>query len=91
VVFTRPGQLKFAGADFLHIGAKVILLKLGVCHRGRYMRTLTAFFDDLAGVDWLSVAGLYTLAFFSILIVTVALMFGATLLFWARYPDDLHL
>jgi hypothetical protein len=55
------------------------------------MRTLTAFFDDLAGVDWLSVAGLYTLAFFSILIVTVALMFGATLLFWARYPDDLHL
>jgi hypothetical protein len=55
------------------------------------MRTLTAFFDDLAGVDWLSVAELYTLAFFSTLIVTVALMFGATLLFWARYPDDLHL
>jgi hypothetical protein len=50
-----------------------------------------AFFDDLAGVDWLSAAELYALAFFSILIVTAALMFGTTLLFWARYPDDLHL
>jgi hypothetical protein len=46
--------------------------------------------DCALGVDWLSVAELYTLAFFSILIVTVALMFGASLLFWARYPDDLH-
>ena len=55
------------------------------------MRTVAAFFDDLAAVDWLSVAELYTLAFFSVLIVIMALMFGATLLFWARYPDDLHL
>jgi len=49
------------------------------------MRTLTAFFSDLAVVDWL------TLSFFSIVIVTLAVMFGATLLFWARYPKDLQL
>ena len=55
------------------------------------MRALTAFFDDLAHFDWLGLAQLYGLVFFSILILTLALMFGATLLFWARYPDDLEL
>jgi hypothetical protein len=51
---------------------------------------MSVFPIDLAGVDWLYIAQLYALTFFSILIVTMALMFGATLLFWARYPDDLH-
>jgi hypothetical protein len=46
---------------------------------------------DLAGVDWLYIAEMYALIFFSILVVTLALMFGATLLFWARYPDNLEL
>ena len=45
----------------------------------------------LADFDWIIVAQLYGLAFFSILVVTLALMFGATLLFWARYPDNLEL
>ena len=45
----------------------------------------------LAGIDWLSIAGLYGLAFFFILIVTVALMFWSVFLFWSRCPDDLHL
>jgi hypothetical protein len=34
--------------------------------------------------------GLYALIFFSILIVTLALMFGAGLLFWTHYPRDLR-
>jgi hypothetical protein len=45
----------------------------------------------LADFDWLNVAQLYGLAFLSILVVTLVLMFGATLLFWARYPDNLEL
>ena len=72
------------------IGEKIILLKLGVCHRGRHMRTLTIF-DDLADVDWFNVAELYVLAFFFVLIVTMALMFGSVFLFWARYPRNLDL
>jgi hypothetical protein len=44
----------------------------------------------LAGVDWLSVAGLYGLIVFSILIVTLALTFGSVFLFWARCPRDLR-
>jgi hypothetical protein len=43
---------------------------------------------DLAGVDWLYIAELYGLIFFSILIVTLALMFAATLVLWAHYRDD---
>lgn len=70
------------------IGVKIILLKLGVCHRGLHMRTI---FDDLADVDWFNIAELYCLAFLFVLIVTMALMFGSVLLFWARYPRDLHL
>ena len=31
---------------------------------------------------------LYALIFFSIVIVALALMFGAGLLFWTRYPRD---
>ena len=69
-------------------GVKIILLKLGVCHRGLHMRTI---FDDLADVDWFNIAELYCLAFPFVLIVTMALMFGSVLLFWARYPRDLHL
>jgi len=52
------------------------------------MRTI---FDDLADVDWFNIAELYCLAFPFVLIVTMALMFGSVLLFWARYPRDLHL
>jgi hypothetical protein len=48
-------------------------------------------FSVLADIDWFYIAGLYALIFFSILIVTLALMFGATLLFWKHYPDDLTL
>jgi hypothetical protein len=51
---------------------------------------MPTFFTDLANIDF-SVAGLFGLAFFFILIVTVALMFGSVFLFWSRYPDDLHL
>jgi hypothetical protein len=45
---------------------------------------------DSAGVDWLYIAELYGLIIFSILAVALALMFGATLLFWSRYPHDLR-
>jgi hypothetical protein len=45
----------------------------------------------MTGIDLLHVAELYVLIFFSILIVTLALMFGATLLFWTHYPDGLDL
>jgi len=44
----------------------------------------------MPGVDWLYIAGLYGLIFFSIVIVTLALMFGAGLLFWTHYPKDLR-
>jgi hypothetical protein len=40
---------------------------------------------DLAGVDWLYIAELYGLIFF---FVTLALMFAASLVFWAHYRDD---
>jgi len=40
---------------------------------------------DLAGVAELS-----GVIFFSIVIVTLALMFAASLLFWTRYPQDLR-
>jgi hypothetical protein len=44
----------------------------------------------MTGVDWLYIAELYGLIFFSIVIVTLALMFGAALLFWTRFPNDLQ-
>ena len=50
-----------------------------------HMRALTVF-DDLADL-----AHLYGLAFFATLIITLALMFGAALLFWTRCPDDVGL
>jgi len=40
------------------------------------------------GIDWLHMTELYALIFFAIVIVTLALMFGAGLLFWTRYPRD---
>jgi hypothetical protein len=52
---------------------------------------MSVFPIDLAELDWLYVAQLYALTFFSILILTLALMFGAVWVFWAHYPDDLHL
>jgi hypothetical protein len=33
---------------------------------------------------------LYALIFFSTLIVALALMFGAALLFWTHFPNDLQ-
>jgi hypothetical protein len=45
----------------------------------------------MTGVDWLNVAELYGLAFFSILVVTLALMIGAVIVFWLRCPHDLGL
>jgi hypothetical protein len=49
---------------------------------------MSALIIDLAGVDWLYIAELYGLIFFSIMIATLALMFAATLVFWAHYRDD---
>ena len=46
---------------------------------------------DLAGVDWLFVAQLCALTFFSTLTVALVLMFAAALFFWAQCPDDLQL
>jgi hypothetical protein len=42
---------------------------------------------EMMGIDWLHMTELYALIFFSI-VVTLALMFGAGLLFWTRYPRD---
>jgi len=42
----------------------------------------------MMGIDWLHMTDLSALIFFSIVIVTLALMFGAGLLFWTRYPRD---
>jgi hypothetical protein len=38
------------------------------------------------GINWLHMTELYALIF--LVIVTLALMFGAGLLFWTRYPRD---
>jgi hypothetical protein len=51
---------------------------------------MSVFSIDLTGVDWLYVAQLYAVIFFSNLTVTLALMFAATLVFWVRYPNDLR-
>jgi hypothetical protein len=57
----------------------------------RFDNTISMLPIDLADVDWLYIAQLYALTFFSVLIVTLVLMFWATLLFWRHYPDDLTL
>ena len=44
----------------------------------------------MTGINWLYMAGLHGLIFFSIVIVTLVLMFGASLLFWTHYPCDLR-
>ena len=44
----------------------------------------------MMGIDWLHMTELSALIFFSIVIVTLALMFGAALLFWTRFPNDLQ-
>ena len=47
-------------------------------------------FVDPARIRKMTGIELYALIFFSILIVTLALMFGAGLLFWTHYPRDLR-
>jgi hypothetical protein len=47
---------------------------------------MSVFSIDLTGVDWLYIAERYGLIFFLIVIATLALMFGAGLLFWTHYP-----
>lgn len=49
---------------------------------------MLAFPIDLADVDWLYVAELFAIIFFSVLTGTLALKFAAALVFWAGYPKE---